>query len=55
MPEQVLKIVGGWKKIPETYFRMLGEEDAKEFHRQVSPGDRLRACAAAFSRLRLRG
>ena len=41
MPEQVLKIVGGWKKIPETYFRTLGEEDAKEFHRQVSSGDRL--------------
>ena len=39
MPEQVLKIVGGWKKIPETYFRTLGEEDAREFHRQVSPGD----------------
>ena len=41
MPEQVLKIIGGWKKIPETYFRTLGEEDAREFHRQVSPGDRL--------------
>ena len=41
MPEQVLKIVGGWKKIPETYFRTLGEEDAREFHRQVSPGDKL--------------
>ena len=41
MPEQVLKIVGGWRKIPETYFKTLGEEDAIEFHRQVSPGDRL--------------
>ncbi len=41
MPEQILKIVGGWRKIPETYFRTLGEEDAREFHRQVSPGDRL--------------
>ena len=41
MLEQVLKIVGGWKKIPETYFRTLGEEDAREFHQQVSPGDRL--------------
>ena len=41
MPEQVLKIVGGWRKIPETYFRTLGEEDAREFHRQVSPEDRL--------------
>ena len=47
MPEQVLKIVGGWKKIPETYFRTLGEEDAREFHRQVSPGDRLGKTASA--------
>ena len=38
MPEQVLKIVGGWRKIPETYFKTLGEEDVIEFHRQVSPG-----------------
>ena len=41
MPERVLQLVGGWKKIPDTYFRTLGAEDAKEFHRQVSPGDRL--------------
>ena len=41
MPERVLQIVGGWKKIPDTYFRTLGAEDAMEFHRQVSPGDRL--------------
>ena len=38
MPEQVLKIVGGWRKIPETYFKTLGEEEAIEFHRQVSRG-----------------
>ena len=24
MPEQVLKIVGGWRKISETYFKTLG-------------------------------
>ena len=47
MPEQVLKIVGGWRKIPETYFRTLGEDDAMEFHRQVSPGDRLGKAPAA--------
>ena len=41
MPERVLQIVGGWKKIPDTYFRTLGAEDAIQFHRQVSPGDRL--------------
>ena len=47
MPEQILKIVGGWRKIPETYFRTLGEEDAVEFHRQVSPGDRLGKAASS--------
>ena len=47
MPEQVLKIVGGWRKIPETYFRTLGEEDAIDFHRQVSPGDRLGKATSA--------
>ena len=41
MAERVLQIVGGWKKIPDTYFRTLGAEDAMQFHRQVSPGDRL--------------
>ena len=41
MPERVLKIVGGWKKIPDTYFRTLDSEDAINFHREVSPGDRL--------------
>ena len=41
MPERVLQLVGGWRKIPDTYFRTLGAEDALEFHRQVSPGDRL--------------
>ena len=53
MPEQVLKIVGGRRKIPETYFRTLGEEDAKQFHRQVSPGDRLgRATSVGRARQR---
>ena len=37
MPEQVLKIVGGWRKIPGTYFKTLGEEDAIEFHRRSAP------------------
>ena len=61
MPERVLQIVGGWKKIPETYFRTLDAEDAMEFHRQVSPGDRLgRAPSTRKTRLqqgqsRLRG
>ena len=34
-------IVRGWIKIPNTYFRTLDAEDAMEFHRQVSPRDRL--------------
>jgi site-specific recombinase XerD len=41
MPERVLQIVGGWRKIPDTYFRTLDGEDARQFHRAVSPGDRL--------------
>ena len=41
MPEQILMIIGGWRKIPPTYFRTLGFEDAAEFHRRMSPGDRL--------------
>ena len=32
---------GGWKRIPDTYMRTLGLEDAVRFHRQVSPGDHL--------------
>ena len=38
MPERVLQLVGGWRKISDTYFRTLGAEDAMEFHRQVSRG-----------------
>ena len=41
MSERVLHIVGGWKKIPDTYMRTLGYEDAEKFHRQISPADRL--------------
>lgn len=41
VPERILKMMGGWKKIPDTYFKTLGAEDAQRFHRQMSPGDRL--------------
>jgi site-specific recombinase XerD len=41
MPERVFMLNGGWRKIPETYFRTLGEEDVARFHREMSPGDRL--------------
>jgi site-specific recombinase XerD len=40
-PERYLRIVGGWRRIPETYFRTLGVEDVARAHRQLSPGDRL--------------
>ena len=40
-PERVLMLNGGWKKIPETYFRTLGADDVARFHREMSPGDRL--------------
>ena len=47
MPERVLEMIGGWRKIPDTYFRTLGAEDARQFHKQVSPGDRLGRASAA--------
>ena len=37
MPEHVLMRSAGWKRIPETYLRTLGLEDAKHFHQQISP------------------
>jgi site-specific recombinase XerD len=40
-PERYLRIVGGWRRIPETYFRTLGAEDVARAHRELSPGDRL--------------
>lgn len=40
-PERYLRIVGGWQRIPETYFRTLSVEDVARAHRQLSPGDRL--------------
>jgi integrase/recombinase XerC len=40
-PERYLRIVGGWRRIPDTYFRTLGAEDVARAHRQLSPGDRL--------------
>ena len=39
--ERVLMIEAGWKKVPETYFRTLDENDAARAHRRVSPADRL--------------
>ena len=39
--EQMLRIIGGWRRIPETYLRTLAAEDAARIHQQLSPGDRL--------------
>ncbi len=47
MPERVLEMIGGWRKIPDTYSRTLGAEDARQFHKQVSPGDRLGRASTA--------
>ena len=40
MPERILMHIGGWRKIPDTYFRALGFEDAQAFHAVMSPGNR---------------
>ena len=41
MAQRLLEIEGGWRKIPETYLRTLGEEDAAAAHRLISPADRM--------------
>ena len=41
MSEPMLGLVGGWKKIPDTYLRTLAAEDATRIHREISPADRL--------------
>ena len=41
MPERILQIAGGWRRIPDTYLRTLDEEDAARIHRSISPADRL--------------
>ena len=42
MPERVLQIIGGWSRIPDTYMRTIGLEDAIREHRAISPADRIR-------------
>jgi site-specific recombinase XerD len=34
-PERYLRIVGGWRRIPDTYFRTLDAEDVARAHRQL--------------------
>ena len=55
MPERILQVAGGWKKIPDTYLRTLNAEDAQQFHRQVSPGDRLKKAVTARKSTRMSG
>lgn len=55
MPERVLMLAGGWKRIPETYFRTLGAEDVARVHREISPGDRLGRAQTAQNRQRKQG
>ena len=42
MQERYLAFEGGWRKIPDTYFRTLGPEQIAERHRELSPAARLR-------------
>ena len=55
MPERILQVAGGWKKIPDTYLRTLDAEDAQQFHRQVSPGDRLKKAVTGRKSTRMSG
>ena len=41
MSEPMLRLIGGWKKVPPTYLRTLDAEDAARIHREISPADRL--------------
>jgi site-specific recombinase XerD len=40
-PDAILEIQGGWKKIPKTYKATIGDKQAQDWHRRVSPADRL--------------
>lgn len=55
MPERVLEWIGGWKRIPQTYVRTIGYDEAVAFHRRLSPGDRLGQEAACRGRTPSRG
>ena len=41
IPEQVIREMAGWVDIPPTYFKTLAAEDVAQFHREMSPADRL--------------
>ena len=41
MPERLLRLSGGWKKISDNYFRTLGAIHIGQYHQDFSPADRL--------------
>lgn len=55
MPERVLMLAKGWKRMPETNFRTLVAEDVARVHRDFSPGDRLGHDQTAQNRQRKQG
>ncbi len=38
---EILRIMGGWTRIPETYLRHLRDPDTRRAHERVAPGDTL--------------
>jgi len=50
--ERYLRIVGGWRRIPDTYFRTIDTEDVARAHRQISPSERLSQQLKGCSRKR---
>ena len=55
MPERLLRLYGGWKKIPDNYFRTLGAKHISQYHQDFSPADRLGNTASQHRRERKLG
>ena len=41
MPEEMIRRIAGWRKIPDTYFRTLAAEEMARTYKQMSPADKL--------------
>ena len=41
VPLPTLQVMGGWKRVPQTYLATLGDRAAKAAHQKASPADRL--------------
>ena len=50
--ERTLRVIGGWKKIPETYLRNVDLQDAARHHRELGRGDRVAQRLAEIKRER---